>query len=83
MFGQHKKLMLTLVSQSGPMGQRRLTKLCILIFSSRLTSSLTYPRNYKYFTPGIRVVHLDLKGAAPKLSFLRELFALVRKLEPF
>ena len=29
------------------------------------------------FFAGIRVAHLDLKGAAPNLSFLRELFSLI------
>ena len=33
----------------------------------------------KFSSPQRRVVHLDLKGAPPKVSFLKELLPLIRR----
>ena len=44
------------------------SKICFLYYRSALP-----------YTPQYRVVHLDLKGAAPSISYLKEIFPLISK----
>lgn len=52
-----------------------------LVFNVFLSYLQVYPNARKQiYVPPQRIIHFDLKGAPPKVSYMKQVFALVKKL---
>ncbi|XP_054721330.1 hexosaminidase D-like [Uloborus diversus] len=47
--------------------------------SAPVNVTLTIPPKFPAFVPPLRLVHFDLKGAPPKISFFKSIFPLIRQ----